>query len=235
MIVPQHIWAYIQRMEDELQRRYEKTKDVGIQKALRDVKIDRKLLENYQSYSESLKSEKLADTTSLMFPIIKRIYLKGEYLVYPGLSNVACEVSIDPELVMALNKTALQFKDKRLQEEAKYIKRFLSIGTPNEVWTPYDELADYRVFKYISKSRKWRYLFEKNSEIYYDRTDDGFKRIKIACLRTETELSERLHFLGIYDMREFWKLFDDDDYEKVAKKWLRAGITCTYYIYVPEK
>ncbi len=235
MIVPQHIWAYIQRMEDELQRRYEKTKDVGIQKALRDVKIDRKLLENYQSYSESLKSEKLADTTSLMFPIIKRIYLKGEYLVYPGLSNVACEVSIDPELVMALNKTALQFKDKRLQEEAKYIKRFLSIGTPNEVWTPYDELADYRVFKYISTSRKWRYLFEKNSEIYYDRTDDGFKRIKIACLRTETELSERLHFLGIYDMREFWKLFDDDDYEKVAKKWLRAGITCTYYIYVPEK
>ena len=235
MIVPQHIWAYIQRLEDELQRRYEKTKDVGIQKALRDVKIDRKLLENYQSYSESLKSEKLADTTSLMFPIIKRIYLKGEYLVYPGLSNVACEVSIDPELVMALNKTALQFKDKRLQEEAKYIKRFLSIGTPNEVWTPYDELADYRVFKYISKSRKWRYLFEKNSEIYYDRTDDGFKRIKIACLRTETELSERLHFLGIYDMREFWKLFDDDDYEKVAKKWLRAGITCTYYIYVPEK
>lgn len=235
MIVPQHIWAYIQRMEDELQRRYEKTKDVGIQKALRDVKIDRKLLENYQSYSESLKSEKLADTTSLMFPIIKRIYLKGEYLVYPGLSNVACEVSIDPELVMALNKTALQFKDKRLQEEAKYIKRFLSIGTPNEVWTPYDELADYRVFKYISTSRKWRYLFEKNSEIHYDRTDDGFKRIKIACLRTETELSERLHFLGIYDMREFWKLFDDDDYEKVAKKWLRAGITCTYYIYVPEK
>ena len=235
MIVPQHIWAYIQRMEDELQRRYEKTKDVGIQKALRDVKIDRKLLENYQSYSESLKSEKLADTTSLMFPIIKRIYLKGEYLVYPGLSNVACEVSIDPELVMALNKTALQFKDKRLQEEAKYIKRFLSIGTPNEVWTPYDELADYRVFKYISTSRKWRYLFEKNSEIYYDRTDDGFKRIKIACLRTETELSERLHFLGIYDMREFWKLFDDDDYEKVAKKWLRAGITCTYYIYVPDK
>lgn len=235
MIVPQHIWAYIQRMEDELQRRYEKTKDVGIQKALRDVKIDRKFLENYQSYSESLKSENLADTTSLMFPILKRIYLKGEYLVYPGLSNVACEVSIDPELVMALNKTALQFKDKRLQEEAKYIKRFLSIGTPNEVWTPYDEFADYRVFKYISTPRKWRYLFEKNSKVHYDRTDDGFKRIKIACLRTETELSERLHFLGIYDMMEFWKLFDDDDYEKVAKKWLRAGITCTYYIYVPEK
>lgn len=235
MIVPQHIWAYIQRMEDELQRRYEKTKNAEIKKALKDVKSDKDILKIHQNSSEthSLDGENLERTSFLMFTALKRIYLKSEHLIYPGLSNVSCEVVIDPELEMALNNTALQFYDDQLQKEAKEIKRFLSSGTPNEVWTPYDELADYREFKYISTPRKWRYLFEKNPKVYNMTCD--FKRIKIACLRTEIELSERLHFLGILDMREFWRLFDDDDYEEVAKKWLRAGITCTYYIYVPEK
>ena len=234
MIVPQHIWAYIQRMENELQRRYEKTKKTEIKKALKDLKSDKDFLRFHQSNSEhSLEGENLEQTSFLMLNALKRIYLKGEYLIYPGLSNVSCEVSIDPELEMVLNKTALQFSDIQLQKEARHIKRFLSSGTPNEVWTPYDELADYRVFKYISTPRKWRYLFEKNPKVYNMTFD--FKRIKIACLRTEIELSERIHFLGIDDMREFWKLFDDDDLEKLAKKWLRAGITCTYYIYIPVK
>lgn len=234
MIVPQHIWDYIQRMEDELQRRYEKTKKAEIKKALKDLKSDKDFLRFHQSNSEhSLEGENLEQTSFLMLNALKRIYLKGEYLIYPGLSNVSCEVSIDPELEMVLNKTALQFYDIQLQKEAREIKRFLSSGTPNEVWTPYDELADYRVFKYISTPRKWRYLFEKNPKVYNMTFD--FKRIKIACLRTEIELSERIHFLGIDDMREFWKLFDDDDLEKLAKKWLRAGITCTYYIYIPVK
>lgn len=233
MIVPQHIWAYIQRMEDELQRRYEKTKKAEIKKALKDLKSDKDFLKFHQNSSETHTDENLTQTSFLMLNALKRIYLKGEYLIYPGLSNVSCEVSIDPELEMALNKTALQFNDDQLQKEARHIKRFLSSGTPNEVWTPYDEFADYRVFKYISTPRKWRYLFEKNPKVYNMTCD--FKRIKIACLRTEIELSERIHFLGIDDMREFWKLFDDDDFEKVAKKWLRAGVTCTYYIYVPEK
>ena len=234
MIVPQHIWAYIQRMENELQRRYEKTKKAEIKKALKDLKSDKDFLKFHQSNSEhSLEGENLEQTSFLMLNALKRIYLKGEYLIYPGLSNVSCEVFIEPELEMALNKTALQFNDEQLQKEARYIKRFLFSGTPNEVWTPYDEFADYRVFKYISTPRKWRYLFEKNPKVYNMTCD--FKRIKIACLRTEIELSERIHFLGIDDMREFWKLFDDDDFEKVAKKWLRAGVTCTYYIYVPEK
>lgn len=233
MIVPQHIWAYIQRMEDELQRRYEKTKKAEIKKALKDLKSDKDFLKFHQNSSETHSGENLTQTSFLMLNALKRIYLKGEYLIYPGLSNVSCEVFIEPELEMALNKTALQFNDEQLQKEARYIKRFLFSGTPNEVWTPYDEFADYRVFKYISTPRKWRYLFEKNPKVYNMTYD--FKRIKIACLRTEIELSERIHFLGIDDMREFWKLFDDDDYEKVAKKWLRAGITCTYYIYVPKK
>ena len=233
MIVPQHIWAYIQRMEDELQRRYEKTKKAEIKKALKDLKSDKDFLKFHQNSSETHTDENLTQTSFLMLNALKRIYLKGEYLIYPGLSNVSCEVSIDPELEMALNKTALQFNDDQLQKEARHIKRFLSSGTPNEVWTPYDEFADYRVFKYISTPRKWRYLFEKNPKVYNMTCD--FKKIKIACLRTEIELSERIHFLGIHDMREFWKLFDDDDFEKVAKKWLRAGVTCTYYIYVPEK
>lgn len=233
MIVPQHIWAYIQRMENELQRRYEKTKDVKINKALKDLKSDKDVLKFHQNSSEMHSGENLTQTSFLMLTALKKIYLKSEHLIYPGLSNVSCEVFIDPELEMALNKTALQFNDDQLQKEARHIKRFLSSGTPNEVWTPYDELADYRVFKYISTPRKWRYLFEKNPKVYNMTCD--FKRIKIACLRTEIELSERIHFLGIDDMREFWKLFDDDDYEKVAKKWLKAGITCTYYIYVPEK
>lgn len=234
MIVPQHIWAYIQRMENELQRRYEKTKKAEIKKVLKDLKSDKDFLRFHQSNSEhSLEGENLEQTSFLMLNALKRIYLKGEYLIYPGLSNVSCEVSIEPELEMALNKTALQVNDDQLQNEAREIKRFLSSGTPNEVWTPYDEYADYRVFKYISTPRKWRYLFEKNPKVYNMTCD--FKRIKIACLRTEIELSERIHFLGIDDMREFWKLFDDDDFEKVAKKWLRAGVTCTYYIYVPEK
>ena len=233
MIVPQHIWDYIQRMEDELQRRYEKTKKAEIKKALKDLKSDKDFLKFHQNSSETHSGENLTQTSFLMLNALKRIYLKGEYLIYPGLSNVSCEVFIEPELEMALNKTALQFNDDQLQKEARHIKRFLSSGTPNEVWTPYDEFADYRVFKYISTPRKWRYLFEKNSKVYNMTYD--FKRIKIACLRTEIELSERIHFLGIDDMREFWKLFDDDDFEKVAKKWLRAGITCTYYIYVPEK
>ena len=234
MIVPQHIWAYIQKIENELQRRYEKTKKAKIKKALKDLKSDKDYLRFHQSNSEhSLEGENLEQTSFLMLNALKRIYLKGEYLIYPGLSNVSCEVSIDPELEMVLNKTALQFSDIQPQKEAREIKRFLSSGTPNEVWTPYDELADYRVFKYISTPRKWRYLFEKNPKVY--NMTCKFKRIKIACLRTEIELSERIHFLGIDDMREFWKLFDDDDFEKVAKKWLRAGITCTYYIYVPEK
>lgn len=233
MIVPQHIWAYIQRMEDELQRRYEKTKKAEIKKALKDLKSDKDFLKFHQNSSETHSGENLTQTSFLMLNALKRIYLKGEYLIYPGLSNVSCEVFIEPELEMALNKTALQFNDDQLQKEARHIKRFLSSGTPNEVWTPYDEFADYRVFKYISTPRKWRYLFEKNLKVYNMTCD--FKRIKIACLRTEIELSERIHFLGIDDMREFWKLFDDDDFEKVAKKWLRAGITCTYYIYVPEK
>lgn len=233
MIVPQHIWAYIQRMENELQRRYEKTKKAEIKKALKDLKSDKDFLKFHQNSSETHTDENLTQTSFLMLNALKRIYLKGEYLIYPGLSNVSCEVSIDPELEMALNKTALQFNDDQLQKEARHIKRFLSSGTPNEVWTPYDEFADYRVFKYISTPRKWRYLFEKNPKVYNMTCD--FKRIKIACLRTEIELSERIHFLGIDDMREFWKLFDDDDFEKVAKKWLRAEVTCTYYIYVPEK
>lgn len=234
MIVPQHIWAYIQRMEDELQRRYEKTKKAEIKKALKDLKSNKDVLKFHQNNSEhSLEGENLEQTSFLMLNALKRIYLKGEYLIYPGLSNVSCEVSIEPELEMALNKTALQVNDDQLQNEAREIKRFLSSGTPNEVWTPYDELADYRVFKYISTPRKWRYLFEKNPKIYNMTCD--FKKIKIACLRTEIELSEKIHFLGFHDMREFWKLFDDDDLEKLAKKWLRAGITCTYYIYVPEK
>lgn len=233
MIVPQHIWDYIQRMEDELQRRYEKTKKAEIKKALKDLKSDKDFLKFHQNSSETYFGENLTQTSFLMLNALKRIYLKGEYLIYPGLSNVSCEVSIDPELEMALNKTALQFNDDQLQKEARHIKQFLSSGTPNEVWTPYDEFADYRVFKYISTPRKWRYLFEKNPKVYNMTCD--FKRIKIACLRTEIELSERIHFLGIDDMREFWKLFDDDDFEKVAKKWLRAGVTCTYYIYVPEK
>ena len=233
MIVPQHIWDYIQRMEDELQRRYEKTKKAEIKKALKDLKSDKDFLKFHQNNSETHSGENLTQTSFLMLNALKRIYLKGEYLIYPGLSNVSCEVFIEPELEMALNKTALQFNDDQLQKEARHIKRFLSSGTPNEVWTPYDEFADYRVFKYISTPRKWRYLFEKNPKVYNMTCD--FKRIKIACLRTEIELSERIQFLGIDDMREFWKLFDDDDYEKVAKKWLRAGITCTYYIYVPEK
>ena len=233
MIVPQHIWAYIQRMEDELQRRYEKTKKAEIKKALKDLKSDKDFLKFHQNSSETHTDENLTQTSFLMLNALKRIYLKGEYLIYPGLSNVSCEVFIDSELEMALNKTALQFNDDQLQKEARHIKRFLSSGTPNEVWTPYDEFADYRVFKYISTPRKWRYLFEKNPKVYNMTCD--FKRIKIACLRTEIELSERIHFLGIDDMREFWKLFDDDDFEKVAKKWLRAGVTCTYYIYVPEK
>lgn len=233
MIVPQHIWDYIQRMEDELQRRYEKTKKAEIKKALKDLKSDKDFLKFHQNSSETYFGENLTQTSFLMLNALKRIYLKGEYLIYPGLSNVSCEVSIDPELEMALNRTALQFNDDQLQKEARHIKRFLSSGTPNEVWTPYDEFADYRVFKYISTPRKWRYLFEKNPKVYNMTCD--FKRIKIACLRTEIELSERIHFLGIDDMREFWKLFDDDDFEKVAKKWLRAGVTCTYYIYVPEK
>lgn len=233
MIVPQHIWDYIQRMEDELQRRYEKTKKAEIKKALKDLKSDKDFLKFHQNSSETYFGENLTQTSFLMLNALKRIYLKGEYLIYPGLSNVSCEVSIDPELEMALNRTALQFNDDQLQKEARHIKRFLSSGTPNEVWTPYDEFADYRVFKYISTPRKWRYLFEKNPKVYNMTCD--FKRIKIACLRTEIELSERIHFLGIDDMREFWKLFDDDDLEKLAKKWLRAGITCTYYIYVPEK
>ena len=233
MIVPQHIWDYIQRMENELQRRYEKTKKAEIKKALKDLKSDKDFLKFHQNSSETHSGENLTQTSFLMLNALKRIYLKGEYLIYPGLSNVSCEVSIDPELEMALNKTALQFNDDQLQKEARHIKRFLSSGTPNEVWTPYDEFADYRVFKYISTPRKWRYLFEKNPKVYNMTCD--FKRIKIACLRTEIELSERIHFLGIDDMREFWKLFDDDDFEKVAKKWLRAGITCNYYIYVPEK
>ena len=234
MIVPQHIWAYIQRIENELQRRYEKTKKAEIKKALKDLKSDKDYLRFHQSNSEhSLEGENLEQTSFLMLNALKRIYLKGEYLIYPSLSNVSCEVSIDPELEMVLNKTALQFYDIQLQKEAREIKRFLSSGTPNEVWTPYDELADYCVFKYISTPRKWRYLFEKNPTVY--NMTCYFKRIKIACLRTEIELSERIHFLGIDDMREFWKLFDDDDFEKVAKKWLRAGVTCTYYIYVPEK
>lgn len=233
MIVPQHIWDYIQRMEDELQRRYEKTKKAEIKKALKDLKSDKDFLKFHQKSSETYFGENLTQTSFLMLNALKRIYLKGEYLIYPGLSNVSCEVSIDSELEMVLNKTALQFDDDQLQKEARHIKRFLSSGTPNEVWTPYDEFADYRVFKYISTPRKWRYLFEKNPKVYNMTCD--FKRIKIACLRTEIELSERIHFLGIDDMREFWKLFDDDDFEKVAKKWLRAGITCTYYIYVPEK
>ena len=233
MIVPQHIWDYIQRMEDELQRRYEKTKKAEIKKALKDLKSDKDFLKFHQNSSETYFGENLTQTSFLMLNALKRIYLKGEYLIYPGLSNVSCEVSIDPELEMALNRTALQFNDDQLQKEARHIKRFLSSGTPNEVWTPYDEFADYRVFKYISTPRKWRYLFEKNPKVYNMTCD--FKRIKIACLRTEIELSERIHFLGIDDMREFWKLFDDDDLEKLAKKWLRAGITCTYYIYVPVK
>lgn len=233
MIVPQHIWDYIQRMEDELQRRYEKTKKAEIKKALKDLKSDKDFLKFHQNSSETHTDENLTQTSFLMLNALKRIYLKGEYLIYPGLSNVSCEVFIEPELEMALNKTALQFNDDQLQKEARKIKRFLSSGTPNEVWTPYDEFADYRVFKYISTPRKWRYLFEKNPKVYNMTCD--FKRIKIACLRTEIELSERIHFLGIDDMREFWKLFDDDDFEKVAKKWLRAGVTCTYYIYVPEK
>ena len=233
MIVPQHIWDYIQRMEDELQRRYEKTKKAEIKKALKDLKSDKDFLKFHQNSSETHSGENLTQTSFLMLNALKRIYLKGEYLIYPGLSNVSCEVFIEPELEMALNKTALQFNDDQLQKEARHIKQFLSSGTPNEVWTPYDEFADYRVFKYISTPRKWRYLFEKNPKVYNMTCD--FKRIKIACLRTEIELSERIHFLGIDDMREFWKLFDDDDFEKVAKKWLRAGITCTYYIYVPEK
>ena len=233
MIVPQHIWAYIQRMEDELQRRYEKTKKAEIKKALKDLKSDKDFLKFHQNSSETHTDENLTQTSFLMLNALKRIYLKGEYLIYPGLSNVSCEVSIDPELEMALNKTALQVNDDQLQNEAREIKRFLSSGTPNEVWTPYDEYADYRVFKYISTPRKWRYLFEKNPKLYNMTCD--FKRIKIACLRTEIELSERIHFLGIHDMREFWKLFDDDDLEKLTKKWLRAGTTCTYYIYVPVK
>ena len=233
MIVPQHIWDYIQRMENELQRRYEKTKKAEIKKALKDLKSDKDFLKFHQNSSETHSDENLTQTSFLMLNALKRIYLKGEYLIYPGLSNVSCEVFIDSELEMVLNKTALQFNDDQLQKEARHIKRFLSSGTPNEVWTPYDEFADYRVFKYISTPRKWRYLFEKNPKVYNMTCD--FKRIKIACLRTEIELSERIQFLGIDDMREFWKLFDDDDYEKVAKKWLRAGITCNYYIYVPEK
>ena len=234
MIVPQHIWDYIQRMENELQRRYEKTKDTKIRIALKDLKSNKDVLKFHQNNSEhSLEGENLEQTSFLMLNELKRIYLKGEYLIYPGLSNVSCEVSIEPELEMALNKTALQVNDDQLQNEAREIKRFLSSGTPNEVWTPYDELADYRVFKYISTPRKWRYLFEKNPKVYNMTFD--FKRIKIACLRTEIELSERIHFLGIDDMREFWKLFDDDDLEKLAKKWLRAGITCIYYIYIPVK
>ena len=234
MIVPQHIWAYIQRMEDELQRRYEKTKDSKIRIALKDLKSNKDVLKFHQNSSEhSLEGENLEQTSFLMLNALKRIYLKGEYLIYPGLSNVSCEVSIEPELEMALNKTALQVNDDQLQNEAREIKRFLSSGTPNEVWTPYDELAYYRVFKYISTPRKWRYLFEKNPKIYNMTCD--FKKIKIACLRTEIELSEKIHFLGFHDMREFWKLFDDDDLEKLAKKWLRAGITCIYYIYIPVK
>ena len=167
MIVPQHIWAYIQRMEDELQRRYEKTKKAEIKKALKDLKSDKDFLKFHQNSSETHTDENLTQTSFLMLNALKRIYLKGEYLIYPGLSNVSCEVSIDPELEMALNRTALQFNDDQLQKEARHIKRFLSSGTPNEVWTPYDEFADYRVFKYISTPRKWRYLFEKNPKVYF--------------------------------------------------------------------
>lgn len=232
MIIPQHIWNYIQVMENELQRRYEFTRNAEIKKALKDVKSDKELLKFHQNKSESLKDENLKETLFLMLSALRRVYLKSEYLIYPGLANVSCEVTINPDLVMALNKTALQLDDKNLQKEAKDLKRFLIVGTPNEVWTPYDELADYRVFEFISTPRKWRYLFEKNPEVYNMTCD--FKRIKIACLRTETTLSEKLHFLGIKDMREFKEWFNEDNYyEEVAKKWVRAGRTCTYYIYVP--
>ena len=59
----------------------------------------------HQNSSETHSGENLTQTSFLMFTALKRIYLKSEYLIYPGLSNVSCEVLIDPELVMALNKT----------------------------------------------------------------------------------------------------------------------------------
>ena len=62
MIIPQHIWNYVQVMEKELQRRYEFTRNAEIKKALKDVKSDKELLKFNQNKSESLKDENLKET-----------------------------------------------------------------------------------------------------------------------------------------------------------------------------
>ena len=72
MIVPQHIWAYIQRMEDELQRRYEKTKKAEIKKALKDLKSDKDFLKFHQNSSETHSGENLTQTSFFI-----NVYPKG--------------------------------------------------------------------------------------------------------------------------------------------------------------
>lgn len=233
MMIPQHVWSYIQRVEVELQKRYEQTKSENIRSALRSIKSTKELLLMNQDASErGIGKEDWNESMFKIFTLLKTVYEKCEYLVYPELENAKCEVTIDPNLVMALNATALPSKSSKLQEKARQVKRFLFEGTPNEVWTSYDEIADYRVFQYISTVGRWRYILQKNRDAY-DITGD-FKKIKMACLITETPLSEKIELLGFHDMKAFHEKFHEKSFEAVAKKWLRVGITCTYYIYVPS-
>lgn len=225
MIIPTHIWSYIQRVENELQREYEKTREIEITVAR--IKV--------QKIREELMQEELAISADKMgyeniFSKLQEISrLANEFLIYPALARIYIEVNFSPDVIYALNRTYPESPDlkKEIRKMAHFFNAIKEI--PNGSLTNDDAEADYREFKLLITMEEWVCIARKRKTKVLKL---HFKEVHVAIEYTETLLQDRIKFLGY----EKWKKFEYElgNYKKMAEKWLRVGRTCTYYIYISE-
>lgn len=236
MIIPQHVKNYTERVEKELKQRYKDTGEKAVKKSLKIVKAARREL---QTIEEATLFEGDSQEIYLrVFKLLDTINNQCHCLIYPGLGRVNCKVEIDPDLVLSLNKALSELTGEQRKEAEEVIEFLMLDIIPNDERTPNDEVVDYRVFKLVKSARKIRGILKKyedsNEAEAYDISCYS-KRIKMVFVKSEITLEEKLKSLGYEDIWEYKHLVGDYVFDDIIKKWLRVGITCTYYVYIPEK
>ena len=230
MLIPQHIWNYIRRIESELFRNYRMTGREDVKEALNKVIECEDGLSGYQILT-SVKAENNKIILFNIFRLLNEINLQRYLAGYPSLAT--CEVIMEYEFVLALDKAMLT-GNKELRVEARTLHYLLKNKCEAKNLSSYDLKADYREYKFVPTAQDWENIFKKYPEAC-NKTNYAFEKIKIAYLKTESTLDERIHLLGYRDLQEFKDEYHDlQEYENIARKWLRTGIAYTYYIYIPK-
>ena len=230
MIVPQHVFSILEKLEKELEeQRKEFRQDIPTNYHLAQVKRAQEELK-VQSHQQYNSKYYYSDMMELMYDVVRASKILDE----EAAQRIFEEVSIEPELIYALNQANLvhPYMVKELNLMSDFLK-----AAANLSWGHIDREARFREFKLVKTKEQWnRYLKKGGYDLGANfQNAYNFKHLRICYVPTQAPS----YLTGVAE-KAYQRLVSEfgeegfDKYKEAFELWFRIGTKGIYYIYVPR-